>query len=87
MILSILKKIVINIFVFFIKIYQWIISPIIKTNCRYLPTCSDYAVQALYEHGIRKGLFLSIKRILQCHPFGGSGFDPVPKKYNKGNLK
>jgi putative membrane protein insertion efficiency factor len=70
-------------FVLIIKLYQWIISPIIKTNCRYLPTCSEYALLSLKEHGIIKGLYLSFKRIFSCHPYGGAGYDPVPKKIRK----
>ena len=63
-----------------IKLYQWCISPILKTNCRYLPTCSEYALESLKEHGLIKGVYLSMKRISNCHPFGGHGYDPVPKK-------
>ena len=63
-----------------IKIYQLIISPILGQNCRYLPTCSEYTVQSLKEFGIIKGLGLSSKRIMKCHPWGGHGYDPVPKK-------
>ena len=70
-------------FILVIKLYQWIISPIIKTNCRYLPTCSEYALLSLKEHGIIKGLYLSFKRIFSCHPYGGAGYDPVPKKIRK----
>ena len=70
-------------FIFVIKSYQWFVSPILKTNCRYLPTCSEYAVLSLKEHGIIKGLYLTFKRILSCHPYGGEGYDPVPKKIKK----
>ena len=70
-------------FVVVIRLYQWFISPILKTNCRYLPTCSEYAILSLQEHGILKGLFLTFKRISSCHPFGGEGYDPVPKKIRK----
>ena len=66
-----------------IKAYQLIISPFIKTNCRYLPTCSEYFIIALKEHGLLKGFYFSLKRILKCHPFSGHGYDPVPKKINK----
>mgnify|MGYP002638209975 FL=1 len=71
-------------FVVVIRLYQWFISPILKTNCRYLPSCSEYAILSLQEHGILKGLFLTFKRISSCHPFGGEGYDPVPKKIRKG---
>jgi putative membrane protein insertion efficiency factor len=65
-------------FIFLIKLYQWIISPWIGPKCRYTPTCSHYAVAALKKHGVIKGMWLSIKRISRCHPWGGSGYDPVP---------
>lgn len=61
-----------------IRVYQWVISPIIGPKCRYQPTCSHYAVEALKKHGPFKGLWLSIRRISRCHPWGGSGWDPVP---------
>ena len=70
-------------FIFVIKSYQWFVSPILKTNCRYLPTCSEYAVLSLKEHGIMKGLYLTFKRIFSCHPYGGEGYNPVPKKIRK----
>ena len=67
-----------------IKFYQFFISPILGQNCRYLPTCSEYSIDALKEHGFFKGLIMSIKRILSCHPIkflgGGEGFDPVKKE-------
>jgi putative membrane protein insertion efficiency factor len=61
-----------------IRIYQWVISPIIGPKCRYQPTCSHYAVDALKKHGPFKGFWLAIRRIARCHPWGGSGWDPVP---------
>lgn len=61
-----------------IRIYQWVISPIIGPKCRYQPTCSHYAVEALKKHGPFKGFWLAIRRIARCHPWGGSGWDPVP---------
>ncbi len=66
-------------FIFLIKLYQWVISPILGSNkCRYTPTCSHYAVEALKKHGVFKGTWLAIRRISRCHPWGGSGYDPVP---------
>jgi putative membrane protein insertion efficiency factor len=69
-----------------IKIYQLIISPYLGNNCRYLPTCSEYFIDCLNEHGIIKGTVIGIKRIISCHPIkflgGGEGFDPVRKKRN-----
>ena len=64
----------------FIKIYKYLISPLIGPSCRYLPTCSEYSMEALKTYGFSKGLMLSFKRILSCHPWGNSGFDPVKKE-------
>lgn len=64
--------------IFCIRLYQWSISPLIPPHCRYYPSCSEYAVVALQRHGIRTGIFLSIRRILRCHPFRSGGVDPVP---------
>ena len=67
-----------------IKGYKYLISPLFGHSCRYLPTCSDYSIDALKKFGFFKGLFMSIKRILSCHPIkflgGGEGFDPVKKQ-------
>ena len=70
-------------FILIIRSYQWFISPIIKSNCRYLPTCSEYAILSLNEYGLIKGLYFTLKRIFSCHPYGGEGYDPVPKKIRK----
>ena len=67
-------------FVFLIKIYQFLISPIIGKNCRFNPTCSNYALEALKKHGLVLGMYYSITRISKCHPWGDSGHDPVPSK-------
>jgi putative membrane protein insertion efficiency factor len=64
--------------IFFIKAYQALISPLLPSACRYTPTCSQYGVEAFRKHGFWKGLGLTIKRISSCHPWGGSGYDPVP---------
>ena len=68
----------------FIKVYKFLISPFLGNSCRYLPTCSEYSIDALKEYGFFKGLLISIKRILSCHPIkflgGGEGFDPVKKE-------
>lgn len=69
-----------------IKIYQKFLSPIFAGSCRYQPSCSQYFIDALQIHGTIKGSYLGIKRILRCHPWGGSGYDPVPPK-NKLNNK
>ncbi|MCF6360319.1 MAG: membrane protein insertion efficiency factor YidD [Cyclobacteriaceae bacterium] len=61
-----------------IIVYQYSISPLLPASCRYTPTCSEYSKQALMKHGLIKGGKLAIKRITSCHPWGGSGYDPVP---------
>ena len=61
-----------------IKLYQILISPILGPNCRYHPTCSQYSIEAINKYGPFKGTWLAIKRISSCHPWGGSGHDPVP---------
>lgn len=61
-----------------IKIYRAAISPMLPASCRYSPTCSEYALEALKKHGPLKGSYLALKRIMRCHPWGGSGYDPVP---------
>ena len=61
-----------------IRFYQRFISPLMPPACRFTPTCSQYAVEALRKHGPVKGLYLAARRILRCHPWGGSGYDPVP---------
>lgn len=61
-----------------VKFYQYCISPYTPPACRYTPTCSQYAVEALKKYGPIKGSWLTIKRLLRCHPWGGSGYDPVP---------
>ncbi len=73
-----IKKILIAPFLLLVKIYQTVISPFTPASCRYSPTCSQYTVNALKKHGLIKGGWLSIKRIFSCHPWGGSGYDPVP---------
>lgn len=65
-------------FIMLIKLYQWIISPWLGQKCRYTPTCSHYAVEALKKYGPVKGLWLTIRRVSKCHPWGGHGYDPVP---------
>ena len=66
-------------FIWFISIYQRLISPIMGPCCRFHPTCSEYAKEALESHGLVMGIWLTIKRLSKCHPLGGSGFDPVPR--------
>lgn len=65
-------------FILLIRFYQGAISPYLPPSCRYTPTCSHYGIEALKKHGPIKGLWLTIKRLSRCHPWGGSGYDPVP---------
>lgn len=76
-----------KIFIFLVRIYQYTISPLFGANCRYTPTCSEYAVKAIKVWGPFKGSWLAIKRISRCHPWGSHGYDPVPEKneFSSGN--
>jgi len=64
-----------------IRAYQRYISPLLGPRCRYLPTCSDYALEAMERFGSARGTWLALRRVLRCHPFGGSGLDPVPDEF------
>jgi len=75
-----IKKILTFPFLVLIRFYQVAISPYTPASCRYSPTCSHYAIEALEVHGLFKGSWLAIKRIAKCQPWGGNGFDPVPEK-------
>jgi len=65
-------------FIMLIKLYQYGISPLIGPKCRFTPTCSQYGLQAFKKYGIWKGFFLTVKRMSKCHPWGSSGYDPLP---------
>jgi hypothetical protein len=65
-------------FIILIKLYQWILSPLLGPKCRFTPTCSQYGMEAFKKYGPFKGLWLTIKRMSKCHPWGGHGYDPVP---------
>jgi putative membrane protein insertion efficiency factor len=67
-----------QLFIGIIRVYQRIISPLLPSSCRFSPTCSAYGIEALRKYGALKGGWLTLKRILSCHPFGKSGYDPVP---------
>jgi putative membrane protein insertion efficiency factor len=71
-----------GVLIFLVRIYQYTLSPFLGPSCRYTPTCSHYTIEALRIWGPLKGSVLAIKRISSCHPWGGSGYDPVPKKDN-----
>ncbi len=61
-----------------VRLYQIFLSPVLPPSCRYLPTCSDYAIEALARHGVLAGSWLALRRLARCNPWGGSGYDPVP---------
>ena len=73
-----LKKGLKAVVILLIKIYQKAVSPWTPASCRYNPTCSSYSIDAFQKHGLWKGFVLTVKRIGSCHPWGGSGYDPVP---------
>jgi uncharacterized protein len=63
--------------IFFIRAYQYLISSWLPPSCRFAPTCSNYAIEAIQKHGVFKGMWMAFRRISRCHPWGGSGYDPV----------
>lgn len=73
-----MKKVIVSLLILPIRFYQRCISPMFPPSCRFTPTCSEYAVEAFRRHGPAKGLLLALKRLSRCHPWGGSGYDPVP---------
>lgn len=78
-----MKKILVAPFLYLIKVYQTLISPFTPSTCRFQPTCSHYTKEALEKHGFFSGGWLALKRIFSCHPWGGSGYDPVPDELPK----
>ena len=78
-----LNKIVTFPLILLIRGYQLIISPMLGSNCRFMPTCSEYALESLKTYGLIKGTYLTIKRIGKCHPWGSNGYDPIPTKMEK----
>jgi putative membrane protein insertion efficiency factor len=77
--MSIFKKLVI----LPVRFYQWVISPVLGSSCRYEPTCSHYMIDAINEWGVFRGTWMGLKRIFRCAPWGGHGYDPVPKRPHK----
>jgi putative membrane protein insertion efficiency factor len=75
-----ISKILIFPFVVLVRFYQVVLSPLMPATCRFAPTCSSYMIEALQVHGLFYGGFLGVKRILSCHPWGKTGYDPVPEK-------
>ncbi len=76
--MKIVNKLIQTVFVALIRVYQYTLSPFLGPACRFHPSCSEYAYQAIMRHGAFRGLLLAIKRILRCHPFHPGGVDPVP---------
>lgn len=73
-----INRIFSGVFIGLIKIYQFTLSPFLGKQCRFVPTCSQYGIEAIKKYGALKGSWLTIKRIVRCNPWGGSGYDPVP---------
>ena len=69
-----------SIAIFLIRGYQLLLSPLLGNNCRFHPTCSEYAIEAVRAHGVARGRWLAVRRIGRCHPWGGAGHDPVPPR-------
>jgi putative membrane protein insertion efficiency factor len=76
--MKLLNKILSALFLFLIRLYQWFLSPLLGSSCRFTPTCSQYGIEAIKKHGPFKGGWLTLKRIGRCHPWGSHGPDPVP---------
>lgn len=74
-----------KIFILPIRLYQLTLSPLLGSNCRYVPSCSQYMIDAIQEWGPIRGIWMGLRRISRCHPWGGHGHDPVPKRKKKGN--
>ena len=83
---SMWRKVITYPFIALIRFYQVAISPYTPASCRFTPTCSQYSVESLQVHGLIKGGWLALKRISKCHPWGGSGYDPVPERKQGNNV-
>lgn len=76
--MTLLSRVLAAPLILLVRTYQWFVSPLLGAPCRFQPTCSHYAVEALQRHGPLKGTWLAARRIARCHPWGGHGYDPVP---------
>ena len=86
--IRILIRLLKNIIIIFVKTYKLLISPYLGNNCRYVPSCSDYMLEAIHKKGTFLGIFYGLKRLMRCNPWGGSGYDPLEvskKKFDKEN--
>ncbi|WP_306309362.1 membrane protein insertion efficiency factor YidD [Fulvivirga ligni] len=83
--IKVIKNLIKMIFILPVRFYQLTISPLLGSNCRHSPTCSQYTIEAIQEWGPIKGIWLGMKRISKCHPWGTSGYDPVPKRDSHPN--
>jgi putative membrane protein insertion efficiency factor len=81
-----LQGLIVSVLQGLIRIYQLLLSPLFPPSCRYLPSCSDYAIEAIGQHGVIVGIGLAARRLARCHPWGSSGFDPVPKPRHSDRL-
>lgn len=84
--INILKKLIKILILMLLRIYKCLISPFLGTNCRFLPSCSDYVYEVITDKGVIKGGYLAIKRLTKCHPWGKSGYDPVNKQKKENIL-
>jgi len=78
-----MRTLFIRLYILPIQCYRYVLSPILGNNCRFSPSCSAYAEEAVKAHGVIKGTFLSLRRLIKCHPLYSGGYDPVPKKDKK----
>jgi uncharacterized protein len=78
MMLQVVRKMVSYLLISLVRFYQYAISPFTMASCRFTPTCSTYSIEAIKKHGPVKGLWLTVRRIVRCNPWGGHGHDPVP---------
>jgi uncharacterized protein len=78
----VMRPITKNVAVYLLRGYKWAISPMLPPSCRYVPTCSEYAIEAIDRFGVFRGSFMALWRLLRCHPFVKGGYDPVPRDAN-----
>ncbi len=84
---QVLQKLTVLVLQVLIRVYQLLLSPLLPPSCRYLPSCSDYAVEAIGRHGVIVGIGLAARRLARCHPWGSSGYDPVPEPHGSDRVR